>query len=178
MTFERLQLCVAETQRLALELRTYIDYYHIYRPRMDTNASHANIPAKVQLAGTFMTSLTVMQEMQRAGIPVWLLRSVSVVPVTQIDQVISITRGDQVLDQHQCPLHLREVYIGAATDENKYLAFEKFTQSHFSTPNPFLWTPGVQQGFPLLPTPPTESSVRYELCMSMTSLMSMLPKQT
>lgn len=137
-----------ETQRLVLELHTYIDYYRIYRPRMDTNASRANIPTKVQLAGMFTTSLTVMQEMQRAGIPVWLLHLVSVVPVTRIDQVISITRGDQVLDQHQCPLRLREVYIGAATDENKYLAFEKFTQSHFSTLNPFLWTPGVRQGFP------------------------------
>ncbi len=34
MVFERLRLCVAETQRLVRELRAYLDYVELYHPRM------------------------------------------------------------------------------------------------------------------------------------------------
>ncbi len=164
LTFERLHLCVAETQRLALELRAYLDYYLLYRPRIDSpNAVPPSAP-KSDLASTFTTSTTVAQELFKAGIPVWLLRSLSVLPATQIDRVVKVMLCTECVDLQPCPLRLREVYVGAATDEKKYQAFERFTRSHFTVPNPFLWTPGVCQQHPVLLTPPQETAHRYQPC--------------
>ncbi|KAK0445818.1 hypothetical protein EV421DRAFT_1902184 [Armillaria borealis] len=111
LTFERLRLCVAETQRLAPELRAYLDYYLLYRPRMNSpNAVPPSAP-KFDLAGAFTTSTTVAQELFKAGIPVWLLRSLSVLPATQIDRAVEVMPCTEVVDLQACPLHLREIHM-------------------------------------------------------------------
>ncbi|KAK0235063.1 hypothetical protein EDD85DRAFT_954589 [Armillaria nabsnona] len=158
LTFKHLHLCVVETQRLALELRAYLDYYLLYRPCMDSpNAVSLSAP-KFDLAGMFTTSTTVVQELFKAGILMWLLRSLSVLPTTRINRAVKVTPCTEGVDLQACPLHLREVYVSAATDKKKYQAFERFTQSHFTALNPFLWMPGVHQQHPVLPTPPQETA--------------------
>ncbi len=58
----------------------------------------------------------------------------SVLPATQIDCAVKVTPCTECVDLQPCPLRLREVYVGAATDEKKYQAFERFTQSHLPRP--------------------------------------------
>ncbi|PBK63765.1 hypothetical protein ARMSODRAFT_1023663 [Armillaria solidipes] len=85
MVFERLRLCVTETQRLVHELRAYIDYIELYRPRMmglthrpEQEGQHAYD----YLVGVFTANHTVAQECYLAGIPVWVLQ-----PFSQADQL-------------------------------------------------------------------------------------------
>ncbi|PBK80168.1 hypothetical protein ARMGADRAFT_1092468 [Armillaria gallica] len=142
LTFERLRLCVAEMQRVALELRAYIEYHTTFTPRIHSPSSIV-WKAKSDLMGAFTTSTLTAQEFHKAGIPVWLLRSVSVVPFTRIDEVVQVQEHDTRLNLRPCPLCLREVYVGPASNEEKNWAIKTFTCSHFSSPNPFFWTPGI-----------------------------------
>ncbi len=106
LTFERLHLCVAETQRQALELRAYLDYYLLYCSHMDSpNVAPPSAP-KFELASTFTTSTTVVQELFKVGIPVWLLCSLSVLPATQINCAVKVTLCTEGVDLQPCPLHL------------------------------------------------------------------------
>ncbi|KAK0231649.1 hypothetical protein EDD85DRAFT_747635, partial [Armillaria nabsnona] len=80
----------AETQRLALELRAYLDYYLLYCPHMDSPNVVPPSALKFDLTGMFTTSTTVAQELFKAEIPVWLLCSLSVLPATRIDRAVKV----------------------------------------------------------------------------------------
>ncbi len=123
LTFEHLHLCVVETQRLALELRVYLDYYLLYHPHIDSPNVVPPLALKSDLASAFTTSTTVAQELFKAGIPVWLLHSLSVLPATRIDRAVKVTPCTECVDLQPCPLCLREVYVGAATDKKKIPSF-------------------------------------------------------
>ncbi|KAK0463845.1 uncharacterized protein EV420DRAFT_1638760 [Desarmillaria tabescens] len=161
LTFERLHLCVAETQWVALKLQAYMDYYMIFMLRI-SSPTLTIWKVHSDLVGAFTTSTLTAQEFHKAGIPVWLLRSVLVIPFTRIDQVVDVFLREEHVNLHPCPLHLRKVYVGAASNELKYQAIDTFTQSHFSSPNPFFWTPGVHTSVPAVPNASRTSSERYK----------------
>ncbi|PBK83937.1 hypothetical protein ARMGADRAFT_1037541 [Armillaria gallica] len=141
MVFERLRLCVAETQRLVQEegQRVY-DY----------------------LVGVFTANHTVAQECYLAGIPVWVLQPFSQADQLRIDELGPIqSPADFLIPSEMSPLRLRPVYIGSATDEGKYCAIETFTHNHLAAPNPFALSNNPASSSRSHPAPRVTDQARY-----------------
>ncbi|KAK0455311.1 uncharacterized protein EV420DRAFT_1644950 [Desarmillaria tabescens] len=164
LVFERLCLCVAETQRLALELQAIMDYILVYRPRMTGLAerpSEEGTGGSESLVGAFTMNPTVAQEFCRAGIPVWFIHPLNMAGKVRIDSVEPIQEPHHLnIPSSSCRLVIRSIHVGAATDEEKYKAIERFTRSHLNAPNPFnLALP--QNAVEPEPAPSTADQARY-----------------
>ncbi|KAK0430979.1 hypothetical protein EV421DRAFT_1912340 [Armillaria borealis] len=142
MTFPRLCLCVAETQRLILEVEALWTFYSSVRPKFTGIPSSSMPTADVDLVGCFTTDIGVAQQLQHVGVPVWVLRPLEDLAHTRIDKVGVVTEVNGHVHLGTCPLHLPSVYVGSGADEAKYSAFDQFTKSHLGMPNVFVWTVG------------------------------------
>ncbi|KAK0437438.1 uncharacterized protein EV420DRAFT_1669754 [Desarmillaria tabescens] len=153
--FDRIRLAVAETQRVAIEMRAIMDYITIYRPRMlatNVPSSTKNI-ADTELIGAFTTDPIIVEEFFRARIPVWLLLKLDRLPFTRIDAYTSPLEPNQYLNIESPRIRLRSVFIGASDQAEKYKAFRLFTRNHLRLPNPFALVPGEVRLDPPLPEP-------------------------
>ncbi|KAK0442270.1 uncharacterized protein EV420DRAFT_1485393 [Desarmillaria tabescens] len=132
LVFERLCLCMAEMQHLALELQAIMDYILVYRPRM------AGLAERPNEEGT--------------GGAESLVRIDSVEPIQELHHLN--------VPSSSCQLAIRSIHVGAATDEEKYKAIERFTRLHLNAPNPFnLVQP--QKAVEPEPAPLIADQVRY-----------------
>ena len=155
MTFHRLCLSVAETQRLVLEVQAIFTYFSTIRPRFTALDATSPMPkVDMDLVGCFTTNVRVAQQFHGAGVPVWVLRPLDDLVHTRIDKVAAITTVDGRVHLGPCPLRLRSVFVGSGAEEGKYRAFDQFTRSQFGAPNVFAWTSGQ------LRSEPTTSRVR------------------
>ncbi len=142
MMFARLCLCIAETQRLVLEVEALWTFYSTVRGKFTEVPSSSMPKVNVDLVGCFTTDIGVAQQLQRAGVPVWVLRPLEELAHTRIDKVGVLTTVDGRVHLGTCPLRLPSVYVGSGADEAKYIAFDQFTKSHLGIPNVFVWTVG------------------------------------
>ncbi|SJL14437.1 uncharacterized protein ARMOST_17894 [Armillaria ostoyae] len=152
MTLPRLCLCVAETQRLVLEVEALWTFYTTVRPTFTGIPSSSTPKADVDLVGCFTTDIGVAQQLQRVGVPVWVLRPLEDLVHTRIDKVGVVTKVDGRVHLGTCPLRLPSVYVGSGADEAKYISFDQFTKSHLGIPNVFVWTVGELRTAAALPT--------------------------
>ncbi|KAK0452207.1 uncharacterized protein EV420DRAFT_1482295 [Desarmillaria tabescens] len=153
LTYHRLCLCVAETQRLVLEVEAIWKFFSHLRPKF-TGPVQINIhQADVDMVGCFTTDIGIAQQFVCAGVPVWLLRSLDTLPHTRIDRQGILHNTRSRVHMGTCPLRLPSVYIGSSDDEEKYKVFDRFMQSHLGAPNVFLWTPGQQRSAHTLKAP-------------------------
>ncbi|KAK0435809.1 uncharacterized protein EV420DRAFT_1652949 [Desarmillaria tabescens] len=142
LTFHRLCLCVAETQQLILEAEAIKFFFGTICPSSLAPVSEHVPKADADLVSCVTTDIGVAQQFHRAGVPVWLLRALNTLPHTHIDAVGRLKTAEGHLRMGPCPLRLPSVYVGGAGDEEKYLAFNRFTRSHLGAPNLLLWSPG------------------------------------
>ncbi|KAK0212055.1 hypothetical protein IW262DRAFT_1467523 [Armillaria fumosa] len=153
--FDRLCLTVAETQRVAIEMRAIMDYITIYRPRMlaTNQAPRSNIAADMELIGVFTTDPIIVEEFYRAKIPVWHLLKLDQLPFTRIDAYTLPLDPNQHLTLRSPRIRLRSVFIGASDQAEKYKAFQHFTHNHMRLPNPFALVSDQVRLDPPLPEP-------------------------
>ncbi len=168
LIFERVRLCVAEAQRLVLELQAIIDYVAIYHPRMTGTAVHPpeiGQRADEHLSGVFTMNTTVVQECFRAGVPVWMIQPLADAARIHIDVLAQIQEPEPPYVLLTPPrLRLRAVYVGSAADEAKYKAIKTFTRSHLSMPNPFLQCSEPGSSLPPAPASPSSNQESYHPC--------------
>ncbi|KAK0472458.1 hypothetical protein IW261DRAFT_1570812 [Armillaria novae-zelandiae] len=153
--FDRLCLTVAETQRIAIEMRAIMDYITIYRPRMlATNiAPRHSIAVDRELIGVFTTDPIIVEEFYRAKIPVWHLLKLDRLPFTRIDAYTLPLDPNQYLTLRSPRIRLQSVFIGASDQAEKYKAFQHFTRNHMRLLNPFALVPDQVRSDPPLPEP-------------------------
>ncbi|KAK0183880.1 hypothetical protein F5146DRAFT_1146475 [Armillaria mellea] len=143
MTFHRLCLSVAETQRLVLEVQAIWAYFLTIRPWftvLDGTSSMRKVD--MDLVGCFTTNIQVTQQLHGAEVPVWVLHPLDDLVHMRIDKVAAITTMDGRVHLGPCPLCLRSVFMGSGAQEGKYKVFDQFTRSQFEAPNVFAWMSG------------------------------------
>ncbi|KAK0197400.1 hypothetical protein F5146DRAFT_1130265 [Armillaria mellea] len=158
MTFHRLCLSVAETQRLVLEVQAIWAYFSTIWPQftaLDSISSMCKVD--MDLIGCFTTNVQVAQQLHGAGVLVWVPCPLDDLVHTRIDKVAAITTVDGQVHLGPCPLRLRSVFMGSGAQEGKYKVFDQFTRSQFRAPNVFTWTSGQ------LRSEPTTSWVRKNM---------------
>ncbi|SJK98907.1 uncharacterized protein ARMOST_02183 [Armillaria ostoyae] len=150
--FDRLCLTVAETQRMAIELRALIEYITIFRPRMQSDSNMSvETGAEPDLIGVFTSDAIVVQEFFKARVPVWMLKKLEQLPFTRIDSLDHPIDPRYHLNFDAPRLKLRSVFTGSATQVAKYHAIQAFTRSHLKLPDPFSLLPGeARENPPLL----------------------------
>ncbi|PBK87924.1 hypothetical protein ARMGADRAFT_1085264 [Armillaria gallica] len=153
--FDRLCLTVAETQRVAIEMRAIMDYITIYHPHMlvTNQARWTDTTADLELIGAFTMDPVIVEEFFRARIPVWHLLKLDRLPFMQIDAYTLPLDPNQHLTLEPPCIRLRSVFIGASNQAKKYQAFQCFTRNHLWLPNPFALIPGQVRVDPPLPEP-------------------------
>ncbi|KAK0474218.1 hypothetical protein IW261DRAFT_1650979 [Armillaria novae-zelandiae] len=157
MTFPRLCLCVAETQRLVLEVEAISTFFSTIRPRFAAGATSPPPKADMDLVGCFTTDIGVAQQLHRAR------RSHLVVEMSTVSGRVHLGT---------CPLRLPSVYVGSGADEGKYDAFDQFTRSHLGAPRVFAWTsgrlrsgPSRTRGKQSIPAHGVFSPCKHHLCL-------------
>ena len=75
LTYEQIRFCVTDFQRYYLEVRAILDYLEIYVPRM--NGAQPPATEVANCIGTFTGNIHITEDFFTAGIPVWLVRPVS-----------------------------------------------------------------------------------------------------
>ncbi|PBK88920.1 hypothetical protein ARMGADRAFT_1084027 [Armillaria gallica] len=153
--FDRLCLTVAETQRVAIEMRAIMDYITTYHPRMlvTNQAPWSDTTADLELIGAFTTDPIIVEEFFRARIPVWHLLKLDRLPFTRIDAHTLPLDPNQHLTLGPPRIQLRSVFIRTSDQAEKYKAFQCFTRNHLRLPNPFALVPGQICLDPPLPEP-------------------------
>ncbi len=142
MTFSRLCLCVAETQRLVLEVEAILTFFSTICPRFTACATSLMPKADMDLVGCFTIDIGMAQQFHRAGVPIWVLQPLNDLVHTRIDKVVEMNTMSGCVHLGTCPLHLPSVYVGSGTDEAKYNVFDQFTRSHLGALSVFTWTSG------------------------------------
>ncbi|KAK0483891.1 hypothetical protein IW261DRAFT_1417651 [Armillaria novae-zelandiae] len=148
MTFPRLCLCVAETQRLVLEVEAISTFFSTIRPRFAAGATSLPPKADMDLVGCFTTDIGVAQQLHRAGVPIWVLWPLNDVMHTRIDKVVEMSTVSGRVHLGTCPLRLPSVYVGSGADEGKYDTFDQFTRSHLDNQGNRSWKGHLKPGSP------------------------------
>ncbi|KAK0224258.1 hypothetical protein IW262DRAFT_1295893 [Armillaria fumosa] len=172
LVFERLKVSVTETQRLVLELQAIMDYVSVYHPRMI--GASPRPPEDGQLAvrhlvGVFTMNHTVAQECFQVGIPIWViypLTSARTIRIHALDEIQEPVPPFVALSKSR--LRVQPVYIGLATDDDKYKAIEMYTHSHLTMANPFLYSAALQAPSAPVPAMPSSTREHYEPCWLLT----------
>ncbi|PBK78955.1 hypothetical protein ARMGADRAFT_1093621 [Armillaria gallica] len=143
-----------------------MDYVSVYQPRMI--GASPRPPEDGQLAvwhlvGVFTMNHTVAQECFQAGIPVWVIYPLTSAPTIRIDALDEIQEpAPPFVALSKSCLRVRPVYIGSATDDDKYKAIETYTRSHLTMANPFLSSAALQAPSAPVPAMPSSTRERYE----------------
>ncbi|KAK0440024.1 uncharacterized protein EV420DRAFT_1733361 [Desarmillaria tabescens] len=130
-----IRLAVAETQRVAIEMRAIMDYITIYLP------TYAGNQSDTELIGAFTTDPIIIEEFFRARIPVWLLLKLDRLPFTRIDAYTSPLEPNQYLNIESPRIRLRSVFIGASDQAEKYKAFQALYSKSLEIAEPFCARP-------------------------------------
>ncbi|KAK0505591.1 hypothetical protein EDD18DRAFT_1344405 [Armillaria luteobubalina] len=161
MSLEKVQLNVQETQRVSLYLQALLDYMLVYKPRINSiSDSTAVRTADSGVTGAFTTNMQIAQDFFRAGIPVWIIRTVDQLSTICIDNVEHFRLPSFFLSLKQHRAKFQPVFKGHGAMAEKYYAFDRFTRSHIRFPNVFAWTDVSGQLAPPLnpPSAPVASS--------------------
>ncbi|KAK0482013.1 hypothetical protein EDD18DRAFT_1362808 [Armillaria luteobubalina] len=129
-------LTVAETQCVAHELHTFVEYMTIYKPLMEAPESDApSMPVDDTLVGAFSNDATIIQRFFKAGIPVWRIVAMKDLPGVHIDKLSDFTMPPFV--DEPCPLRLPSVFVGSSSDPQKYRKIQDFTMHSTHWVDPF-----------------------------------------
>ncbi|KAK0471474.1 hypothetical protein IW261DRAFT_1571984 [Armillaria novae-zelandiae] len=113
MSFARVCLTVAETQRVTRELHAFVEYMTIYKPLMEAPESNApSMPIDDMLVGAFSNDATVVQRFFKVGIPVWRMVAMKDLLGICINNLSEFTTPPFV--EEPCPLRLPTVFVGSS----------------------------------------------------------------
>jgi hypothetical protein len=147
MNFTQLKFCVAEVQRVYLELTAGLDYLYIYKPRMDGILPSATETA--QTIGVFTHDSTVVQEFTRAGLPVWFMRPAHTLQGVRVDSIVEPRKPHEFLELRDAETKFDTVFRGSADDPAKRNAIVLHSRRFFSYYNPFtLYVVKPREGVP------------------------------
>ncbi|PBK79638.1 hypothetical protein ARMGADRAFT_1040643 [Armillaria gallica] len=103
------------------------------------------------------------------GIPVWVIYPLASAPTICIDALDEIQEpAPPFIALSKSRLRVRPVYIGSATDDDKYKAIKTYTHSHLMMANPFLSSTALQAPSAPVPAMPSSTQERYEPCWLLT----------
>jgi len=104
-TIRQVHFAVVHLQRLFLELTAFLDYAYVYLPIMRGIGPPATATANV--VGTFIASESgpLVQQFVRAGIPVWITATSTLLPVIRIDALVEPRRPHQHTEQTKLTLY-------------------------------------------------------------------------
>jgi hypothetical protein len=155
---------VRELQRTFLELKGFLDFEEHYRLETSTP------PAVPHLMGSFTWDPVICQSLFRAGVPVWLVRSWSVLPSIRVwvHKLVMITQPQTLLPLTPCSRPgCLALYCGPADRIEKYIALQASMLKFLKFPNPFR----LSCSQPIVTPPPLaepskrqEQSMRYSPC--------------
>ncbi|KAK0215524.1 hypothetical protein IW262DRAFT_1465183 [Armillaria fumosa] len=136
-------LCVAEMQRLVLEVEAISTFFSTICPRFAACATSPTPKADMDLIGCFTTNIGMAQQLHRAGVPIWVLQPLDDLMHIRIGKVIEMNTTSGCVHLGTCPLCLPSIYVGSGADEAKYNTFDQFTRSHLGALSPNIPTQGV-----------------------------------
>ncbi|KAK0476004.1 hypothetical protein EDD18DRAFT_1115668 [Armillaria luteobubalina] len=117
MSYQRMHLCHAETQRVARELHALVQYMSQYKPLMDAPESDAPpMPVDDDLIGAFSNNATTVQSFFKVGIPVWRVIPIKDLPGVCVDNVL---------------------FTGLSRDPRKYAKIHEFITHFMRWVDPF-----------------------------------------
>ncbi|RDB22517.1 hypothetical protein Hypma_010170 [Hypsizygus marmoreus] len=137
---------VALLQRSFLELKAYLDYLYIFRPRMTGQEPPATDVAVT--IGAYAFNDVVAQEFVCAGLPVWIIKSYSYLPAIRIDSVVPplLPKEWAVLEDANPPY--LPFFTGSVASADKYTAFHSWARRVIGYPNPFASLPEEPASLP------------------------------
>ncbi|KAK0492035.1 hypothetical protein EDD18DRAFT_1109438 [Armillaria luteobubalina] len=125
MSYQRMRLCHAETQRVARELHALVQYMTLYKPLMEAPESDAPpMPVDDGLVGAFSNDATTVQSFFKAGIPVWRVISIKELPGVHVDKVCEFSNSPH--PEEPSRLHLPTIFTGLSRDPAKYKKIHEF----------------------------------------------------
>ena len=164
MSYQRMRLCHAETQRVARELHALVQYMTLYKPLMEAPESDAPpMPVDDGLVGAFSNDATTVQSFFKAGIPVWQVISIKELPGVRVDNVCEFSNSPH--PEQPSRLHLPTIFAGSSRDPTKYKKIHEFVTHSMHWVDPFaLSSPIVKfrADMPLIEANTTKS--RYSPC--------------
>ncbi|KAK0499286.1 hypothetical protein EDD18DRAFT_1349448 [Armillaria luteobubalina] len=172
MLYQRMHLCHVETQRVACELHTLVQYMTLYKPLMEAPESNAPpMPVDNGLVGAFSNDATTMQSFFKAGIPVWRVISIKELPGVHVDKVCEFSNSPH--PEEPSRLCLPTIFTGSSRDPAKYKKIHEFVTHSMCWVDPFaLSSPIVKYraDMPLIKANTTKS--RYSLYQKKQNIQS------
>ncbi|KAK0477779.1 hypothetical protein IW261DRAFT_1420629 [Armillaria novae-zelandiae] len=136
MSYQRMRLCHAETQRVARELHALVQYMTLYKPLMDAPESDAPpMPVDDGLVGAFSNDATTVQSFFKAGIPVWWIISIKELPGVRVDNVCEFSNSPH--PEEPSRLRLPMIFTGSSRDPTKYKKIHEFVTHSMHWVDPF-----------------------------------------
>lgn len=160
-SYLRVCLTFAETQRVALELRAFVEYMTVFKPLMDSPETDAPaMPVDTGLMGSYVHDATVLQRFFKAGIPVWRIVDMKDLPGTRVDCIDDYATSPYPLGP--CPLRLSSVFVGSSRDAEKYRKIQEFVLHSCRWTDPFALASPIILSRPDVPlTVASSSTSRY-----------------
>ncbi|KAK0435124.1 uncharacterized protein EV420DRAFT_1653431 [Desarmillaria tabescens] len=135
-SFSHVCLTFAETQRVAQELRAFVEYMTVFKPLMDAPEHDApSLPVDEDLMGTFCNDATVVQRFFKASIPVWRIILMKDLGGTRIDALFPFVTSP--ITEEPCRLRLPSMFVGSLRDPKKYLKIQEFVMHSLQWIDPF-----------------------------------------
>ncbi|KAK0471914.1 hypothetical protein IW261DRAFT_1571393 [Armillaria novae-zelandiae] len=125
MSYQRMRLCHAETQHIARELNTLVQYMTLYKPLMEAPESDTPpMPVDDRLVRAFLNNATIVQSFFKAGIPVWQVVSIKELPGVHVDNVCEFSNSPHPEEPSRwC---LPTIFTGSSRDPAKYKKIHEF----------------------------------------------------
>ncbi|KAF9037956.1 hypothetical protein BJ165DRAFT_1531862 [Panaeolus papilionaceus] len=134
-SYTQMRFTVTELQRYYLELIALLDYMQIYQPRM--RGIHPAGTTVDDRVGVFTLNEKIVQEFQRAGLPVWFVRPWTGQPFSNnILRVVDAIPSDARMEDHDPPFP--PVYTGLLGGREVVDAIHQFSRNWFTFKDPFL----------------------------------------
>ncbi|KAK0494354.1 hypothetical protein EDD18DRAFT_1355747 [Armillaria luteobubalina] len=137
MSYQRMHLCHAETQRIAHELHVLVQYMTLYKLLMEAPKSNAPpMPVDDGLVGAFSNDATTVQSFFKAGIPVWQVIPIKELPGVHVDKVCEFSNS--LHPEEPSHLHLPTIFTGLSRDPTKYKKIHEFITHSMCWVDPFV----------------------------------------
>lgn len=133
-SYTQMRFTVTELQRYYLELVGLLDYMQVYQPRM-----RGLLPAASTVddrVGVFTVNEAIVQEFQRAGLPVWFVRPWDGKPFTNnVLEVVEAIPSDARMEDYDPPFPT--IYTGSLGSREVLDAIHQFSRNWFTFKDPF-----------------------------------------